>query len=496
MAVKNRKVQTVVVWEAHPGPQTEFLNSKEFEVFYGGSRGGGKTAALIAFMLVYASNPDYAGLLLRRTFPQLLQVRLRAKKLYTKIDPDCKYNKDDNVFELSSGATIQLGHVQHDDDVERYQGFEYQVIGFEELTQFKEQHYEAIKLSCRAGTSGMIPMVRATGNPRGIGHAFVKKRFINIGPPGTVATETLPDGNVLTRKFVKARVFDNPTLLKNDPQYVAVLMGIKDPKLRAAMLEGDWDAAEGMFFSEFDRDALVKPMIDVFPSGKPDDGMPIYASLDWGYSKPFAIYWHAINRYDKVITFKEWYGIKTDPLKNEYMDNVGIQMLDEDVAREFLRRSEGMNIEYLVADPSIKIRTGAAKQGAPSSILRTFQEILGNAGIPVVLGNNDRKAGWMQVKSRMKDAPDGNPWWVITDNCRHLIRTMPDLPEDMNDPDDLDSDAEDHSVDSIRYFMQQIPMDTSRSPSRLYHQDTNIETFRNMPRGLEQQLGGLAATYH
>lgn len=456
------------------------------------------TDALIAYMTVYMKNPNYCGLLLRRTNPQLLQVRTRCKRLYQLIDPGCHFSKEDNVFEMSTGSTVQLGHVYLDEDVERYQGQEYQIIAFEELTQFKQVHYDTIKLSCRSSHADMIPMVRATGNPRGIGHSWVRKRFIDIGPPGTVAVDRMVDGRELTRKFIKATVYDNPILMANDPQYLAILQGIQDPKLRAAMLDGDWFAAEGMYFNEFETDIHTRPLHSMFPHGRPVDGQPVFATLDWGFSKPFAVYWHTIDRYDKLVTFKEWYGIKYDEIKGEFIYDVGLRMPAGDVAAGIARRSEGLNVEFLVSDPSIRQQHGvsAKNQGAPGSILGEMLPVLDKAGIPIILGNNDRKAGWQQMKSRLSTAPDGNPWWIITDNCTHLVRTIQSAPEDPDDFDDVDTDAEDHPLDSCRYGCMQFPLELEKS-MRAFGTEARFESFRaQMSAGRSRSGRPIACTYH
>lgn len=451
------------------------MRSREFEVFFGGSRGPGKTASLVAYMLMYVNNSNYKGLLIRRTFPQMLEIKDRTKRLYKKIDPGARYNSEDNRWEFSSGATIQLGHCQHEDDKERYQGQEYQIIGFDELTHFTESQYNAIKLSCRSGDSEMIPMVRATGNPGSIGHGWVKRRFIDIGPPGTPFEEKLPNGKSLIRKFIAGTVYDNPTLIANDPQYVAILEGIQDPKLKAMMLYGDWNAGEGLKFSNFSIEKHVRKLNQVFTgTGRPPEGYPVFASVDWGYSRPFAIYWHTMDQYDKIITFREWYGIKTDPMTGNWQDNTGIRMSATEVAHGFVQRSADLDVQFMVGDPHMWDKVGASQ----GSIGEEFELILAQSGIPMRRGNNNRVGGWMQMHSRLTNAPDGIPWWLITDNCRHLIRTIQSAPEDPNNMDDVDTKYEDHALDSVRYFLMAFPLQLETSMANLRGRVIELDEYR------------------
>lgn len=455
----------IVAWAPNLGSQEDFCMAEEFEVLDAGGRGSGKSEALVAIMLKYAMYPLYNGLILRRRLNDMLELRDRCMRLYKQVDPGCIWSRDDNRFVLSSGATIELGHCNLEEDKYKYQGREVQILGFDEAAQFTPTQYEEIKLCCRSKDPRMKPLVRLTANPGGISHSYFRDRFM-LQPSGTVITEQLPDGRTLTRKWIKSTVYDNPILLKNDPQYLAVLHSIPDTRLRKMMLEGDWDAAEGMFFSTFDRLMHVKPLKEVFPDGIPPRGMRIFCSMDWGYATPFSIHWHAIDNMDRIVTFREYYGISTDPIRGVILPNVGLRLVASDVIDEFVRLSADLHgrIEVLVVDPSTKITSGMQTFSIFHEIVLQLQE----HGIAVIPGNNDRTAGWNQMRGRLNLDPNtNNPWWMITDNCVHLIRTLSSLPEDPNNNYEPPKKSEDHAVDDARYAMMYVPLPLEQLQRRI-----------------------------
>lgn len=249
-----------MTYRPHPGPQTAFHSSPAYELLYGGAAGGGKSVALLLEALRYAHVAGYTALILRRTFPQLSQAKGLIQLSHEYLRGAAHWNSDQKLWTFPSGATLRFGHMQHEDDKYDYQGAAYAFIGFDELTQFSEGQY--LYLFSRARTTGQLPdgrplsvRVRATSNPGGDGHEWVRARWgAWLGDKPTVAsgallayrkdddveTQTaLTDPEGLTRQFIAANVFDNPTLLRNDPAYVQRLKALSLIE-REQLLGGNW----------------------------------------------------------------------------------------------------------------------------------------------------------------------------------------------------------------------------------------------------------------
>lgn len=241
-----------VLWRPHEGPQTEFMSRLEDFVLYGGSKGPGKTDGLIFEALRQVNKPGYKALLIRRNFPQLQEMLDRAHKYYPQVGG--KWSGTNSRFEFPSGAYIRFGHCQHEKDKENYQGQEFAFIGFDQLEQFTESQFNFIMAQNRSAETDMKCYARGTANPGGVGHWWLKRRFMDGKKPGVSYKQTfdLPDGRKVTRTwcFIRATIYDNPTLLKAQPTYLANLMSLPEAD-RKAYLEGDW----GIFSSQSIFDA-------------------------------------------------------------------------------------------------------------------------------------------------------------------------------------------------------------------------------------------------
>src|SRR5258708_1952284 len=258
----------------HP-KQVEALERSEFEILYGGSRGGGKTDAGIAWMVEYTYHPSYRGLVLRQNVIDLKDWIDRANQLYSKLGAIQKGNPPE--FHWPSGAVIRTGHLNDDQAYTKYMGHEYQKILVEELTQIpEEKNYLRILSSCRSIHPDLPPQVFLTTNPGNRGHIWVKERFIDPALPG----HSIWAGS-RARVFIQATMDDNPTLILNDPNYVANIEALKevDYETYMAWRFGDWDRFSGQVFKEFSRARhVMKPMT-------PNLQLEHFLSIDWGYSE-------------------------------------------------------------------------------------------------------------------------------------------------------------------------------------------------------------------
>lgn len=440
-----------VLWQPNPGPQTLLIECPCDEVFYGGARGGGKTEASIGDWLIHQAiyGENAAGIFVRRKLSQLAQVITRTQKLFRKIG--ATYNVQQKEWTMANGARLRFVYLERDADAENYQGHEYTRVYIEEATNFPSPG-PIMKLKATLRSSVGVPCgMRLTGNPGGPGHQWVKARYIDLGPY-TVTTEEedveLPDGTLVrvtsSRTFIPAKLKDNPKLLENDPGYVLKLRQTGSAALVNAWLEGLWDQIEGAFFSEWDPDRHILRGELYLPSH-----WARFRAMDWGSAKPFSVGWYAVAdgstefRRHAIIKYREWYGVQTRLEKGRevVVPNEGLKLTAQQVAWGILQREQGDRVHYGVADPSI-----FAQNGGPS-----IAETMMVERCAWIRADNARQAGWEYLHNLLAPADRGQPLLLVHEDCRHTIRTLPLMQHDEDNPEDLDTDAEDHAVDETRY---------------------------------------------
>lgn len=478
-----------IAWKPQP-KQVQFMQRPEYEALYGGAAGGGKSDALLAEALRQVHIPKYRGLILRKTYPQLSELIDRSQVLYKKAYPKARYNGSKHYWAFPSGAKIYFGAMHHKQDRTNYQGRQYDFIGFDELTHFSWEEYSYMfsrnRPSSGEGTTRVY--IRATANPGGIGHGWVKERFIEAAEPLTTiweeSTVVLPDGTKRTvrrdRVFVPSSVFDNPALLEEDPNYLGNLALLPE-KDRNALLYGDWDSYTGQFFSEFrvrpDMEkakaaGCLETAEDLARQGRfthviePLDmttseqrNWTIMRSYDWGYAHPFSLAWWAVDYEGRLYRILELYGCTNTP-------NEGVRWTTD---QQFQKAAEierthpwlkGKNIVNSVADPSC----WAASTGVSTA------ETAAKYGIYFSKADNQRIPGWMQVRYRLQFDELGYPQMYIFSNCKAFIRTMPQLLHSETVPEDLNTEQEDHVADDVRYMCMSRPI----APVRPVKTDTII----------------------
>ena len=426
-----------------PGPQTAFLKCPVDIVVYGGARGGGKTYASLGEFWIHAE--DFAehavGLIVRRSREDLKDTIATAIRMYGNA---ARYSEKGNVFRFHNGARLNCAYLENDRDAENYQGWSLTRVYIEELTQFPLPDPVFKLLATLRSSAGIKPQMRCTCNPGGPGHGWVKEWIIDPGEYHLTKDEE----SGLTRTFIPAKLDDNPALLDNDPNYVNRLRAVGSPELVRAWLDGDWTVVEGAFFPEFAVDRHV-----VSPFQIPDHWTR-WRAMDWGSAKPFSVGWYAHVHDDTVehgkllkrgaiVRYAEWYGC-TKP-------NIGLQLTAEAVARGIVEREtidgKRTKMSYGVLDPS-----AFAVISGPS-----IAETLQRGGVHFRRADNTRRStdkrmgGWDQVRNRLVGDVDGNPMLFVFATGRHLIRTLPMMQHDQYNPEDLDTEAEDHAVDELRY---------------------------------------------
>ena len=449
----SKQVRLELAWAPQAGPQQAFVQCPLEDVVYGGARGGGKTDAALGDWAIHAERygDNAKGLVVRRTRKALESTIARAKQIYRGM---ATWQESKSRFVWRNGAMVTMNYIERDDDADQYQGHDYTRVYVEELTQFAHPGpIDKLRATLRSA-AGVATGFRATCNPGGAGHTWVKDRYIDHGPWKITRHEfecPFTQKKVMTRRvFIPAKLSDNPALLHNDPGYVAQLYQSGSEQLVRAWLEGDWDVIEGAFFPEWKASLHVLQPFEI-----PSDWSRI-RGFDWGSAAPFSVGWWAVASdtlerpeglipRGALVRYREWYGASSP--------NVGLKMTAEQVAEGIKARElKGEAIAMSVADPAI-----FAESGGPS-----IAERMGRIGIHWRPGDNKRVAqvgamgGWDQMRSRLVGI-DGRPMLYSFSTCGALNRTLPALQHDTLRPEDVDSDGEDHAPDEARYVCMSRP---------------------------------------
>ena len=436
-----------VVFAPNPGPQEEFLAASEREVLYGGSAGGGKSFAMLADPLNYFNHPAFSGLLLRHTTEELRELIFKSQELYPRAVPGIKWSERKMQWTAPSGARLWMSYLDRDEDVMRYQGLAFSWIGFDELTQWASPYAWNYMRSRLRSTAIDLPIyMRATTNPGGPGHGWVKKMFIDPAPynKNFKATDT-ESGEVLTfpaghakagkalfrRKFIPARLADNPYLTNTD-DYEAMLLSLPEQQ-RKQLLDGDWDIKEGAAFTEFNRNIHV-----VEPFNIPTNWLK-FRACDYGYGSYSGVIWFAVSPDEQLIVYRELYVSKV--LATDLADMV----LE-------LEANDG-TIRYGVLDSSLWHKRGDTGPSLAEQMISR-----GCRWRPSDRSKGSRVAGKNEVHRRLQiDEFTEEPRMVFFNNCTNLISQLPALPLDKKNPEDINTNAEDHLYDALRYGIMSRP---------------------------------------
>jgi hypothetical protein len=449
-----------VIFKPNPGPQTEFLSSSEQECLYGGAAGGGKSYAMLADPVRYFNNPKAQMLLVRRSTEELRELINVSKQLYPDAIPGIKFLERDKTWIAPSGATLWLSYLDREDDVMRYQGQAFNWIGFDELTQWPSPYaWNYMRSRLRTTKeSGLGLYQRATSNPGGPGHSWVKKMFVDPETPGKAFWATdLDSGEIITwpkghskegqplfkRKFIPATLFDNP-YLTDDGLYEANLLSLPEHQ-RRQLLEGDWDINEGAAFPEFNRNIHV-----VEPFEIPKNWVK-FRACDYGYGSYSGVLWFAVAPDEQLIIYRELYVSR---------------VLATDLADMVLEAEEAEKVRYGVLDSSLWHKRGDTGPSLAETMIRK-----GCRWRPSDRSAGSRVAGKNEVHRRLQvDDFTEEPRLVIFNTCKNLIAQLPALPLDKNNPEDVDTKAEDHLYDALRYGLM------SRPKSNLFDYDPTMGT--------------------
>lgn len=451
-------------WIPQRGPQLAALEADWCdEVFYGGERGGGKSDFQLGYQedgaLKFGTHSR--GIMFRKTYPELEELQARAMEIFPQTGAIFKSQSSadypfSNTWYWPNGASVKMRYIENERDYGRYHGHQYTRISFDEVTEYATPNGLLKMLSTLRSAEGIPCTVRLTGNPGGVGHSWVKSRYIDIGQAMTPYVD--PETG-FTRMFIPSRLEDNQILKARDPAYRSRILAATygNDALRKAWLEGDWNIVAGAFFNCWSAKMILRPT-------QLPDNWARFRSGDWGSARPFSFGWWAIAAdtwehpdgqiipRGSLIRYREYYGCE-DPVK---YPNVGLKLTAEEVAENILLKEQGETISGLsVLDPA-----AFSQDGGPSIAERMYRT--SNFKLNFAKADNARVAqrgaigGWDQMRSRMI-GEDGKPFIYCFSNCTNSIRTIPLLQHDETRVEDVNTDMEDHAADEWRYACMSRP---------------------------------------
>ena len=405
--------------------QQAFIDSQAFETLFGGAAGGGKSYGQLVDGLLYALKyPKSKQIIFRSTFADLEKSLIRTSMNLYPLSI-ANYNDSKHTWKFKNGSIIDFGYIQYEKDVYQYQSAEYDVIRFDELTHFTEFMYTYMISRCR-GANPYPKGIKSSTNPGGVGHNWVKERFIDIGAPNVIHTCKLETGETTTRIFIPSLVQDNKFMLTYDPDYIKRLDALPE-KERKALKYGNWDIFDGQFFTEFDRNIHV-----IEPFVIPKDWY-VYFVMDYGLDK-LAGYWIAIDYNNNAYVFRE-----------VYQSNLLVSQ-----ARDKIKEMTNEDVYMYLAPPDLWNRH---KETGKSTA-----DIFAEGNVTLYKTNNDRIQGWLQMKEWLKPYKDDQGCTTaklkIFNTCKNLIRCLPQVQHDAKRVGDIANEPHEltHSVDAIRGF--------------------------------------------
>lgn len=465
-----------VAWAPQPGSQVAFLTCPIFECLYEGTRGPGKTDALLVDFAQHCGvgyKEHWRGVLFRRTYPELQDVIAKSQSLFKRVWPEAKYNASEHFWTWPDGEKLYFRQFNRLSDYDKFHGHAYPWQGWEELTNWPDDKgFKKMQSCCRATVKGMPRKIRATTNPFGVGHNWVKMRYRLPILPGRVKGDVIRNAVDFEGQTEPPRVAihgyleENQVLLQADPDYVSrIRAAASSPAELRAWLYGDWNIVAGGMF-----DDLWNPSVHVLPN-IPFEKIPgrwrIDRSYDHGQSAPFSVGWWAQSNGERfkhngilyapvrgdIIRIAEWYGWNGRP-------NEGVKMLSSDIADGIKEREQDWGL-YRRGRSIVKpgpADTSIYDDYEPDKSVAGDMSKRGIRWERADKGPGSRKHGWQQMRKLFKGAlpqeggPRENPGLFVLQRCEQFIRTVPVLPRDVDkDPDDVNTDAEDHIGDEVRY---------------------------------------------
>lgn len=486
-----------IIWSPLPGSQARALTCPCNHILFDGTRGPGKTDAQLMYFRRFVGQgygQFWTGIIFDRTYKMLDDLIKKSRRWFPLFGDGASFNKSDTRWTWPTGESLLFRHMKEVSDYHNYHGHEYPYIGWNELTKAPTSELYDLMMSCNrssfvpqehspldkeTGERKLLPpiplVVFSTTNPHGPGHVWVKDRFVDAAPPGKVVRVTRKVFNPQTKReeeITKTQVRIFGSYRENrflSPEYILELDSIKDENKRRAWLYGDWDIeVGGALDGVWDRRYQVVPRFQI-----PKGWARLDRSHDWGSAHPFSVGWWARANGEEVrlpdgtlwcppagslIRFHEWYGTE------KVGTNKGIKLAARKVALGILERERDLRSERWIQD---EVRPGPAdgeiynvKEAESGSIASKMEEE-GVRWVRADKSRGSRRNGLQLLRDALENSigefdEDGlrhveKPGLYIMDHCQAFIKTVPMLPRDEDDPEDVDTTAEDHVYDEVRY---------------------------------------------
>jgi hypothetical protein len=467
------------IWRFYEGTsQEDVLSCPHWELLYTGTRGPGKTDTLcmdFASEVGKGWGPDWRGVLFRHEYKPLGEIVKKTEKFFYRMFEGARFLRSQSEYKwvFKDGEELLLRAFKSPSDYWDYHGHEYPWIGWEEITAWPSLDSYHLMKSCNRSSRKGIPLrYRSTCNPYGPGHNQVKAYFIDPAPESTPFIAERTDVDLLLAEYgvevdaaprytitIHGHYSENRALMEAQPDYPAfIAAAAENPEMAKAWLTDNWDIVSGGMFDDlWTRERHILPQFQV------PDLWTIFRAFDWGATKPFSVGWWARANGEStllpdgrvfcpprssLIRVGEWYGW------DGKTPNRGIKMADKDIGKGIVLREKEMGIagRVLPGPADSSIFTADPGKVAPSEDLAA----MGAKFIPAEKGPGSRIRGWSVMRGMLeesaKDRPEEPGMWVM-ENCRQFIRTIPTIPRDDKNLDDVDTDAEDHIADETRYAM-------------------------------------------
>ena len=370
-----------------------------------------------------------------RTYPELEKSLIRVSMgLYPR--GLYQYHATAHTGKFINGSLIDFGYCAGENDVFQYQSAEYDVIRFDELTHFTEFQYRYL-ISRLRGANNFPKQVKSTTNPGGVGHAWVKARFVDPAPHGTSFVGE--DG--VGRVFIPSKIEDNHFLMASDPSYRDRLMTLPERERRALLL-GDWNIFEGQYFTEFSYEKHTCDPLPLPPEWRR------YRTIDYGLDR-LACLWIAIDGERNVYVYREL--CESDLIVSRAAEKI----------LELTPPTE--RIYATLAPPDLWARS--QESGRSKALL--FSE----SGLHFTKTANDRETGWLSIKELLRLDKEGRAKLHIFRTCTELIKCLPLLQTDPMYPTDTltEPHAITHAPDALRGFAIYFSRPTPLAPQTLSH---------------------------
>lgn len=439
-----------IIIDYRPQPRQMALHAcPANEILFGGAAGPGKSHALrFEALLMCLRVPGLQAYLFRRTLPELTRNHITPALLQFPREMGT-YRAGKARFEFINGSCLNFCGCQRESDVFRFQGAELHLLLIDELTSFTEFQYDYLRGRLRCAIPvppayrHKIPGIVCASNPGGVGHGFVKARFVDFAPAMEPRRASAEEGGML-RCYIPGRLADNRILLSRDPGYAARLEALPEP-YRTAYRDGDWDVFMGQAFA-FSRRLHV-----IMPRPVPEYA-PLFMTFDWGYGAPFSVGWWWVDGDGRLFRFGEWYGSNGSP-------NQGLRLTDSRIAAGILKREARLGIGgraiTRLAGPDCFAKKPDYRGGGQGP---GTAEVFARAGIYLAPGDPSRVTKIRQFHERLRPRDDGPPMLLVYNTCEHFIRTIPLLVTDPRNVEDIDTTGEDHVYDEACHVCMARPL--------------------------------------